>query len=515
MKILSSKEMYEVDRKSTETYGIPDSVLMENAGIGIARFIRDRFPGQKQVLVLAGPGNNGGDGLVCARHLFRKGYSVRIFLIGDEKKQTANNKKNFQMCRKLKIPIHVIHAMKDLDQDKNILDKSLILVDSILGLGLKTPLTGALEEIVRYLNTLTGKIKISADIPTGLSADHFIPEGIVFKADITITFGAPKISHLFSPARESIGELVCLNIGFPGELLEESRLKMNCLTSALVKEYLPERRKVYHKNDYGHVAVFAGSTGKAGAASLCSEAVLRSGAGLVTTVCPIEINPVLQACFREGMTFPVDMNDPQRALEQSRELLEKADVIVAGCGIGTSKPSRDFLSGILGMNNKTVILDADALNIIAGEPDLLKKQASSLVLTPHLGEFGRLVKMEKEQMLRDIFSIARDFSRQYGCILVLKSSETMVVAPDSSIFVNTIGNDGMATAGSGDVLSGIIAGLASQNIKQKKSLLGSVLAAVYIHSLAGDEAVKVKGKFSLLAGDLISCLPQAFEKILS
>ncbi len=515
MKIVSRQEMYTIDHGTIEDYKVPSLILMENAGISVAHYIKNHHSDKKKIVLFVGPGDNGGDGLVLARHLFFNEFNVCIFFVGDKQKQSVNNKKNFQICRKLKIPFYFIREHKKWNKFKERINNAEIIVDALFGIGLNAPLRGVVKDIVEFINSLQDKIKIAIDMPSGLIADKFLSEGIIFNAHITITFGAPKIAHIFSPAREYCGDLICNNIGFPSQLLEDKSIKLNLITKKLAYSSLPERRSSFHKNDYGHVAVLAGSVGKSGAAILCSDAAIKSGAGLVTTICPEPINNNIQSQLREIMTLPIDLKSVDNAYTGIKELIEKSDVILCGCGMGIEKSVKELLKKILSIENKTFVLDADALNIIAEDIMLIKNKKSQFVLTPHIGEFSRLINKPKDFVLKNLLELTREFAKQHNIFLVVKSSETIITDAEGDIYVCNIGNDGMATAGSGDVLAGILTGILAQNVKQNKSILSSLIAGVFLHASAGDIGSKIKGKFSLKANDLITYLPDAFNKLVN
>lgn len=510
MKVLSSKQMYDIDQKTIKDFRIDDLILMENAGITTVHSILKKYPDKRSSAIFIGSGNNGGDGLVIGRHLFFNNYRVSLFYAGDKRKATKNNKKNFSICRKLNIPIYIIDDTKKFKKYRELINNHDIMIDALLGVGLKAPLKGVYLEIIRYLNLIKDRIKIAVDIPTGLFADSPDIKTEVFKADLTVTFGAPKISHILSPAQDYVGELEIKNIGFPEELLEDHGLKINLITKDAVGKYLPDRISYYHKNDFGNVTIFAGSTGKSGAAILASTASIRSGAGIVTTVTPKEINEVLENNLIEVMTHPVDLNNTEESFKASQMLFENADVILAGCGITTEKKAELFLRKILNLQDKVIVLDADALNIIANDLNMLNKD-NKYILTPHIGEMCRLLKKDKEEIINTRIKISQDFASQYNIILVLKSSETLVVSPEKEVYIDNAGNEGMATAGSGDVLSGIIAGIVAQNLKQNKSIFSSVITGVFLHSLSGKFAKQEKGSHSLIAMDLINNLHKAIN----
>jgi len=512
MKVLTAKQMYEIDQKTIQDYRIDDLILMENAGVAITHTIIRKYPDKKSAAIIAGVGNNGGDGLVIARHLFFNKYNIVIFYAGDRSKASKNNRKNLIICRKLGIQIHYISEAGKFKKQKNLLDDYDIIIDALLGIGLKSSLRGLYADIIRHLNSMTHKIKLAVDIPTGLQADSGEVRSEVLKADITVTFGAPKICHVLSPARFYRGELIVKNIGFPEELLESSKIKINRIKKEEVRCWLPERVPYFHKNDYGHVVIFAGSIGKTGAAIMAARACLASGSGLVTVVAPEEINQILENNLIEVMTWPVDLSDAEKAFTACRSLFEKADVILAGCGITTDKKAESFLRLLLNLKNKLIILDADALNIIAGDMNMIRN-SNTYILTPHIGEMSRLAQKDKNEILSNRIKIAQNFARQNNVILVLKSAETLIVSPEEEVFLCDSGNDGMASAGTGDVLAGIIAGISAQCLKQNKSLFQATAAGTFLHSLSGRFGREEKNSYSLVATDLINKLPEAINYV--
>jgi len=513
MKIINSKQMKEIDKTTITEYKIDDSLLMENAGILSSLEIGKKYPPPQKVAIFIGSGNNGGDGLVIARHLFLKNYDVTIFYIGNSQKSTPNNKKNLLRCKKLNIPIKKINENTNLLNLAHELKSYEIIIDAMLGIGLNKPLEGFYLEIINLLNSINIPAKIAIDIPTGISGNTGEIKTNAFKSHLTITFGLPEIGHILSPARFFCGELIVKNIGFPLELLNDKKFQVNLITKNFVQKTLPERIKYFHKYNFGNVVIFAGSKGKSGAGILASNATLKSGAGIVTSIVPEEINSIMETNLIEVMTYPINLSSSQKAFEKSKKLFEKSDVILVGCGISTEKNVADFLLKIISLKNKIFVLDDDALNILSNHLSLLNNSENTYILTPHIGEMSRLAKTSKEEILKNPIEVSLKFTKTYNVILVLKSCETIITSPTGEVYINIYGNEGMATAGSGDVLAGIIAGIVAQNIKQKKSIFNSTVSAVYIHSIAGRIAMEKQGSFSLTAMDLIKNLPGAFEYV--
>ncbi len=514
MKVVTAGEIKEIDNFTIEKLGIPGMILMDNAGRNIAEYIIKNFSKKNKIAIFIGKGNNGGDGLVVARYLYINNFNITIFLTFSPENFSTSPllNMNFNICKNLDIPIVNFYNEDLINKNKNLLIDNDIIVDAILGTGIKSKLRTPIDKIVNLINSL-GKYIISVDMPTGLYSDCSILPDIAIKANKTITFGLPKISQLLYPSKKNIGELSIINIGFPFQKINLDKIKINLIEKNLIKNSIPKRKKYYHKGDFGRISIFAGSKGKTGAAILTSKAAITSGAGLVTLICDKELNTIFETTLTEVMTEPVNLKK-ENEYSNTLELLKNSDVIVAGPGISTSQEAENYLHFILKLNNKVLILDADALNIIAKNLNLLKNSHNKIIITPHLGEFSRLTRLSIDEIMKNRLKIAKNFARKLNLILVLKSADTIIVDNNENIYINPIGNEGMATAGSGDVLTGIIAGIVAQNIKQKKDILTSVIASVYIHSLSGDYAKKEKGSFSLLASDIILNLKEAFNDIL-
>ncbi len=513
MKVATSEQMRTIDKTAIKEYGIPGIILMENAGKSVADEIIKSIPTNKTIGVFTGSGNNGGDGFVVARHLFLNNFDIRIFFAGKKEKFTESALINYNICNKLGIEIIEIGDESKFKNHRNKIKDCDIIVDAILGTGLNSALKGNILDIVNYINSLN-KYVISVDIPTGIFSDKADIESSAIYANKTITFGLPKIGHILSPAKKYVGELQVKNIGFPSLLLNSSSIKLNLITKDEIKKFIPERASDSHKGNFGHLSIFAGSIGKTGAAILSSTAAIKSGVGLVTTICPDEINSILETSMYEVMTLPVKLDAPENAIQTIKSLINKTEVIAAGCGITTSQSAKKILEKLLEFKNKIFVLDADAINIIAETPNIIKNSQSRFILTPHIGEMARLLKTSTDNVLKNRIDIAQKFAIENKLILVLKSSETIIASPEGEIFINNIGNEGMATAGSGDVLTGLIAGVVAQNIKQNKPLFETVAFAVYLHSLAGDIARSNIGSHSLIATDIIDNIKEAYRCLL-
>jgi ADP-dependent NAD(P)H-hydrate dehydratase / NAD(P)H-hydrate epimerase len=515
MKILTSAEMRDIDRQAIEELGIPGIVLMENAGQRIARAIRSRFPEitGERVVIAAGKGNNGGDGLVVARHLFNAGARPEVLLLAAAGEVKGDAATNLGIAIKSGLSVTEIpDAAAWRKKARPALNKATIVVDALFGTGLTKPLEGLYAAAVEDINK-TEAYKVAVDIPSGLSSDTFEPIGPSVAADLTVTLAAPKIAHIFPPASERVGELVIAPIGIPASLFNRADLRLELLEERAIGPYFARRKRDANKGSYGHVLVFAGSVGKSGAASLAGRAALRTGAGLVTVATAAGVLPSIARSMAELMTEPLP-ETPARTIDASAlaraiTLLKGKNAVLVGPGLTTHPSTAEFVAGLLPKIQVPCVVDADGLNIIASRLEILDGLEAPLVLTPHPGEFARLAGRTTEEVVRHRLEMAPEFAVKNEVIVVLKGYRTLVALPDGRIFVNPTGNPGMATGGTGDVLGGMIA----SQIAQKHDLLGSVLSAVYAHGLAGDVAAERLGERSLVAGDLIRYLPPALKEL--
>jgi len=510
MKILTSREMREIDRTAIEDLGIPGVVLMENAGLQVVRIIREFFPDPEdlRIVVVAGRGNNGGDGFVVARHLFNLGACPEVLLLAAKAEVKGDAATNMGIALRSGITVTEVLTPAAWRKARAKVLQATIVVDALFGTGLDKPLTGLFALAVADINRARG-FRIAVDIPSGLSADTFRTIGPCVLADMTVALAAPKIAHVFPPAEDHVGELVVAGIGVPPALFERPELKLEMVEEEAVRPFFAEREKDSHKGTYGHLLAICGSVGKTGAAALAGKAALRMGAGLVTVATAKSALPVVARTMAELMTEPLAETGSgtisREALPRATELLKGKNAVLIGPGLSTDPSTSEFVRGLLSKLRVPAVIDADGLNIIASEPDILRRLRGPAVLTPHPGEFARLTGLTVSKVLEDRLTLAPAFASKYGIYLVLKGYRTLTVAPDGRVFVNPTGNPGMASGGTGDVLSGMIA----SQIIQEKDVLGAVLSAVYLHGLAGDLAAEKVGERALVAGDIIRNIPKA------
>ena len=514
MKILTAAQMREIDRTAIEGLGIPGVVLMENAGQGIVRALKARFPGiaAENVLIVAGKGNNGGDGFVVARHLFNAGARPEVLLLAAIDEVKGDAAVNLAVALTMGIPVTAVRDSAAWRKARHALSHASIVVDAIFGTGLIKPIDGLYAAAVEDINR-SRAFKLAVDIPSGLSSDTFEPIGPSVVADLTVTLAAPKIAHIFPPAAERVGELVVAPIGIPPALFDKPGLTLELVEEAAIRPYFARRKRDTHKGSYGHLLIFAGSLGKSGASALAGRAGLRMGAGLVTVATAAGVLPSIARSMAELMTEPL-AETPEKtiavaALPRALALLKGKNAVLIGPGLSTNASTAAFVLGLLPKIKVPVVIDADGLNIVASNPESLARLRAPAVLTPHPGEFARLAGLSVDEVVRHRLELAPGFASKHGVIVVLKGHRTLIAAPDGRVFVNPTGNPGMASGGTGDVLGGMIA----SQIAQKNDLLGSAVSAVYAHGLAGDVGADRLGERSLVAGDLVRYLPPALKAL--
>jgi hydroxyethylthiazole kinase-like uncharacterized protein yjeF len=512
MKVVNAEEMRKIDKESIERFGIPGVVLMERAGLAVVSKIKELYS-QKRVIVLSGSGNNGGDGLVVARELHNEGWDVKVFLTSMPEYLKADALLQYKTAINIGVDIKPIKEL--IVNNSSIITHHSIIVDALLGTGLSKNITGKLSEVISLINK-SNKPVISIDIPSGISSDSGQVMGEAVKAQYTVTFGLPKRGHLLYPGAEHTGELFIEDIGFPEKLLRSDKINVELLERNNVAALIPERREYSHKGDYGHVFIVAGSRGKTGAAIMAAKACLRTGAGLVTLGIPESLADIFQSLATEEMTLILpDKGNGTLSKKASGIILdflkEKADLLAIGPGIGVSDDTEKIVKTLIKNSSSPIIIDADGINSIGSEREIFSKAKAPLILTPHPGEMSRLIsqksKISIQEIEKDRIHAAISFAKKTRTHLVLKGVPTIVALPDGNAFINSTGNSGMASGGTGDVLTGMISGFLSQTMNPvHASLLG-----VYMHGLAGDVAANDKGLHSMIATDIIDRIPDAFD----
>jgi hydroxyethylthiazole kinase-like uncharacterized protein yjeF len=556
MKVVTARQMQALDRYTIEEIGLPGIVLMENAGRQVVAKMLQHFSDlpHRRVNIVCGKGNNGGDGMVVARHLSALGAAVGIFLLADPQSLSGDAKTNAQIAQKLNLTIRSILSPEDLQNYRTILLDADILVDALFGTGLTPPVRGLAAEVIDLLNEAgkAGKPIVSVDLPSGLSADLAHPLGPHVVASLTVTFALPKLAHVLPPACQAIGKLEIADIGIPEKAIQSVRaaqviqdahvvrtmqaaqsgqavqsgqaaqpiqsvqqetIQLEMIETESIRHCWPPRSPESHKGTYGHLLVLAGSVGKTGAAYLASQSAARVGAGLVTLGIPESLNAIMEVKLTEVMTYPLpetrEKTFSAKAKAAIEEMLPRMSALAFGPGVGVNSEVKELIGWIIHHADIPIVLDADGINALAAHASILKEARQPLVLTPHPKELSRLLGIELKAVLDDRLEICRRAACEFNCYLALKGFRTLVADPHGNVFVNPTGNPGMASGGTGDVLTGVIAGLLAQGIPKIRALQ----AGVYLHGFSGDLVREQKGEYGLVATDLIEHLPIAIERL--
>ena len=510
MRVLNTRQMRDADRRTIEEIGIPSIVLMENAGRQAVAAMEAAFDdlATSQVGVLCGRGNNGGDGFVVARTLIQRGVDVGVFLLGSVSEITGDARINLEVLGRIGVTVVEIASAQEWELHFTEISECDLVVDAILGTGFRGQLSGLLETVVADVNALGVPI-VSIDLPTGVSADTHVVEGTAIEASMTVTLGAPKIPLVFPPADSHGGDLVIADIGIPYPVFEELEGEyLELLTRERMREIVPARVADSHKGDFGRVLVVAGSNGRTGAAHLSAIGALRSGAGLVTIATPRSCVPIIAAMAPEYMTEGLD-ETASGTIDYGavdRVLDIQADVIAVGPGLGQAPSTSAFVHALVERAGVPLVLDADALNAFVGEPErLMGRDGVDVIITPHPGEMARLLNTSIEKVQSDRLKHAREFAAAHKVHVVLKGHRTVIAGPDGRTFVNLTGNAGMATGGTGDLLTGMLAAWFAQLLDAE----AACKLAVYLHGTAGDLAEADEGEVALIATDMAARLGDA------
>ncbi|MDD2421684.1 MAG: NAD(P)H-hydrate dehydratase [Heliobacteriaceae bacterium] len=511
MHLVTAAEMRRFDARATEEYGIPSLILMENAGIQVGREVSRRLPGGiqgKQVLILCGKGNNGGDGLVVARHFLNGGAVVKVFLLAQKRELKGDALTNLTIYQRMGGKIYALTDSKDLNALRVALLSTDVVVDAIYGTGFKGAVSELTAKAMAMINA-TGLLTVAVDLPSGLEADTGGLAKAYIEATVTVTLGLPKIGLVLEPGASATGELVVADITLPQIMLAKSPGLFTLLTPELGQQWLGSRSPTAHKGTFGHLLVAGGNTGMAGAVVLCVAGALRAGAGLVTAAVPTAVYPLVVPQVPEAMTFSLPGGEGLDSLSLQGLDLDRFAALVIGPGMGRHPGAKDFLQICLESSRSAVVLDADALFALSSDPKLLNLARGPVILTPHPGEMARLAGLKTAEVVADRAGVALRYAREWGCFLVLKGARTLIATPDGHLYINPTGNPGMATGGSGDVLAGIIGSLLAQG----RDAGEAAALGVYIHGLAGDIAGEQLGQTALKAGDIITWLPEAWKRL--
>ena len=509
MKVVTTAEIKKIEHRAIEEYGIPSVVLMENAGSEATRQIESIMGNlyNKKIAVFAGKGNNGGDGYVVARHLYNQGVKVKVFLIGSKTDVTGDALINLEIITHMGIDVIEIINDGDWDKVKIAMTFTDCLVDALLGTGFTGQLSGHMAQVVESINK-TNKPVIAIDIPSGVDANTGQISGIADKANHTITFSLPKLGLLLYPGASYAGDVSVADIGIPRTLLTDGDIKQNIITSTDVGKMFAKRSPDVHKGNCGKVLIIAGSKGLTGAATLTAKATVRSGAGLVTLGIAESLHDIMETKLTEVMTKPLSEAAVgvmgEDAVIDIQEMSIQSDIVAIGPGLGRHAETMTAVRQIIKSVEKPLVIDADALYALVDHTDILVEAKAVPVLTPHSGEMARLVGLTADEVNQDRVYITRAAAIEWGSIIILKGARTLVAFPDGGVYININGNAGMATGGTGDVLTGVIAGLIGQGLSSHEA----ALVGVYLHGLAGDIVAR-GGMIGMTASDLIRALPAA------
>jgi len=519
MKVVTGQGMKEIDEEAIKRIGIPSLVLMENAGRSAFLILKERVPELKgkevKVTVLAGKGNNGGDGLVVARYLLNLGAKVEIFILGKREELSPETLTNSKILEKMEANLTYLPDEEALPKLAGSLKHADLIIDALLGIGVKGPVRGYYAKVIELVNASSRyrKVKIvSIDLPSGLEADTGHIEGPCVQADLTITMELPKLGCLLYPGKDYVGDLIIAEIGYPQSVKERYESKLELVDEAFVQKRLPQRRPYSHKGSYGKIFVLAGSKGYTGAAALSAESALRVGAGLVYLGIPESLNPILEEKLTEVITLPLAEEDgalSYEALPQIEAILKDKDVDVFALGPGLSRRPQvaKLVKDLLPKVRVPMVIDADAINALAGKPEVLKKVKAQVILTPHPGELSRMISKTVPEIEAERVGVAREVAREFNVVLVLKGVPTITALPSGEAFINSTGNTGLASGGSGDVLTGMIAGLLGQKLQPKDAApLGA-----YLHGLIADRLKTKLGERGMIAGDLVKEMPYVLK----
>lgn len=508
MKLVTPKQMNDIDAYAINKLGIPGIVLMENAALKVVEEITAMIGSVvgKNILLFAGKGNNGGDAFAAARHLHCRGALVRILVLARKSEIGGDAAINLEILGKMGLQVDEIIEKQQLPGLSNVIGDAGLIIDGIFGTGLKGNVTGLPADIIDMINKSARPV-LSIDIPSGVSGETGKVLGCCIKAERTVTFCLPKIGLAIHPGCEYTGRLTVADMGIPGEAVEQTGSAVNIIDAGFVSGVIPKRVENSSKGDYGKVFILTGSEGMTGSGCLCACAAMRTGAGLVYVGVPAGLAPVYGSALREPVIIPLDDMDCGRISRgskvQIKNWMDRVNVIAAGPGLSVSDDIQDVIGFIIKESRVPLVLDADALNAVSKNISVLNELGTDAVITPHPGEMARLAGISTEEVQNDRIGTAVGFARKWGVITVLKGSRTVIALPDGTVYVNTCGNPGMATAGSGDVLTGIIAGLIGQGVGPADA----AAAGVYLHGLAGDAAACVMGQHGMIAGDMVEMLP--------
>jgi len=519
MKLVTAAQMRELDRLTIQEFGTPGIELMKRAGQAVVNSLEGHFEwvlaDGRPIVVLAGKGNNGGDAFIAVHELIERGHeAVSVVMVADEDELQGDARAAFQIMEEHQPPILRLSGMKSLSTLEAELRASTLIIDGLLGTGTRGPVRGRMADIINVVNE-SRRLVLSIDIPSGLDGDEGRPLNVAVLATQVVTLALPKVGLVKNRGLDYSSHIDVADIGIPFYYIEEIEAPAEMIVREEVRELLPKRWNISHKGDYGHVVVLGGAAGYAGAPVLAGLGALRAGAGLVTVGVPASVYPIAAGMRPELMVAPLPDEGGGRlspaSLPEVQRLIERASACVIGPGMTTDPRAVEWLRRVLPLLRAPVILDADALNIVALHPELPGAVQAPLILTPHPGEMARLAKRPVADIQADRWSAVQDYLQARSANLILKGAGTLVSAPREAVWVNATGNPGMATAGMGDVLSGVVAGLVGQGLQP----FDACRAGVFLHGLAGDYACYRESEQAMTASDVLDCMREAFNTTLA
>ena len=512
MKILTAAQMRELDRAAIEDRGLPSATLMERAGRAVAEAAARMVEGEEGIIVIVcGRGNNGGDGFVAARHLVHLGLDVQVFLAAKAADLSGDARAN--LLRLPEVGLEAI-ALTDPTPVAAACQNASLIIDALLGTGLTGEVRGFAADLIRTMND-SGRPILAVDLPSGLDSDTGAVLGVAVRARETVTLGLPKLGLYLYPGQDLAGDILIAGLGFPADLVAASPSAAELIEPDWVRRLLPRRRKSANKGDFGRVLLIAGSVGLTGAACLAAQAALRAGAGLVYVGCPASLNDILEVKLTEAITLPLP-ETPERtlhpsALDRLLALADSMDVLAIGPGLSRHPETAQLVRELVARCPKPFVLDADGLNAVADDPSVLAGDHAPAVLTPHPGELARLLGESVSEVQSHRAECVRRTAQTFRSVLILKGACSLIAEDNQGLMVNPTGNPGLATGGTGDVLTGIIASLIGQGLTP----FTAAAAGAYVHGLAGDIATDRLGQVSLIAGDLLATLPESLLHVMT
>lgn len=507
--VLDNTGMREADRHTIEDLGVPGMVLMENAATGVVDAVRERYPKSRKILILCGPGNNGGDGLAAARHFLNGGREVKILLFGDPEKLSADAAANYAIAKSFRVPIVVVPG-DDLAVVQSELEETPpdVVIDALLGTGIDRPLGGRLQAAATLVSQ-TGAPVVAVDVPTGLNGSRSDLPGPVLSADLTVTFAALKVCHTLPPACAHCGEIAVADIGVPPAALEEN-CHLRWIEDEDIELLLPNRRSDGHKGSFGHLLLVAGAEGRGGAVAMAARAAVVTGSGLVTMAVPRPAVEVVDSACLEAMSHPMVSTDAGEMAgpEGLEPILQRMTAIAIGPGMGTNEGAAHTLEWVLDHWQGPLLLDADALNLLAGSLERLQGRNQFPVLTPHPGELSRLLGRETDEIVADRVAAAREAASRAQAVVIAKGHRTVIAEPEGEVWINPTGDSGLASGGSGDVLTGAVGAFLAQGLDP----IRAAQAGCWLHGRAGEIGGE-RYPAAVPAAELPSLLAQAWLEL--